>query len=263
MTTLIKGIDISSLQGTVDFRAVAATGVQFVIVRCAVGNDGTDSMYAKNIAAAKAAGLKVGAYNFVYPLPTIPGHESRAPAAQAAAHVKAANGEIPFCDLEWPVQSDWSRWGCTAASIVEWVTEYLQAYEQLSGQRPIVYTYPYFANSINLPASFGQTYKLWIASYESTPTIPKPWTDWVMWQNSGGTQKLPNGVPVDTDYVKDLSLWLPVVVPPAPPAPVVVNPPTPVPIPVPVPPPAPAPVVPSTSIWQQWAIFIGKFFGKK
>jgi hypothetical protein len=89
----------------------------------------------------------------------------------------------------------------------------------LSGTRPVVYTYPYFAHAINLPASFGQKYKLWIASYQATPAVPAPWTDWVLWQDSGGTQKLPNGVPVDTDKAKDLSLWdtSPAAPPPDPP----------------------------------------------
>lgn len=254
--TLIKGIDISSVQGTVDFKAVAATGVQFCIIKCGNGNDGIDPDYATNLAGAKAAGLHVGAYHFVYPLPTIPGHESRAPAAQAAAHFKASQGVLPFCDLEWPEEPDWARWGIDATFIVQWVTEYLQAYEKLSGQRPIVYTYPYFAETIKLPTSFAQTYKLWIASYETTPTIPAPWTDFVVWQNSGGTQKLPNGASVDTDFVKDLSLWVPVVVP----APIVVPvviPPAP---PVPAPPPTP---VSTISFWQQLSVFISQLFGRK
>lgn len=256
--TLIKGIDISSVQGTVDFKAVAATGVRFCIIKCGNGNDGVDPDYATNLAGAKAAGLYVGCYHFVYPLPTTPDHPTRSPAAQAMAHFKASQGALPFCDLEWPEEPDWAKWGCTAASIVEWVTEYLQAYEKLSGQRPIVYTYPNFAETIKLPASFAQTYKLWIASYETTPTIPAPFTDWVVWQNSGGTQKLPNGAPVDTDYIKDLSLWIPVVVPTPLPTPVVVPVITPPSLPVPVPTP-----IPTVSFWQQLAVFISQFFGKK
>lgn len=242
---MIKGVDISQIQGTIDFVALAATGVQFVICRCGVGNNGHDSMYATNIAAAQAAGLQVAAYHFVFPLPTTTAEPSRAPAAQAAAHFAAA-GNVPVvcCDLEWPVQGDWPKWGCSAPQICQWVTEYLQAYESLSGVRPVVYTYPNFAQCINLPASFAQTYQLWIASYESTPTIPAPWTDWVLWQNTGGTGSnaghLPNGAPVDTDLAKDLSLWnvlatvVPVAAPPPPipdpvvdPTPVIV-PPTPV-----------------------------------
>lgn len=250
MSEFIKGIDISIIQGNIDFNAVAATGIQFVICRCGVGNGGIDSKYRQNIANAKAAGLKVMAYHFIYPLPTIPSQPLRDPRAQAQMHVNAAGGELAACDLEWPEPQDWAKWGCTAAQIVQWTIDYLEAYEQLSGIRPIVYTYPYFAKSINLPSWFGDKYKLWIASYQQgTPFIPAPWTDWVIWQYSGGTgpeaQHLPGGVPVDGDRAKDLSLWDP---------PVVFQPPVEAPAPAPdpqaapqpetPPPPAPLPVVP-------------------
>jgi GH25 family lysozyme M1 (1,4-beta-N-acetylmuramidase) len=233
MADLIKGIDISIIQGNVDFKTVAASGVQFVICRCGVGNGGIDTRYKQNIASAKAAGLKVMAYHFVYPLPPLASQPLRDPKAQAQMHVNAAGGELAACDLEWPPPEQWAKWGCTAGQITQWTIEYLEAYEHLSGIRPVVYTYPYFCKAINLPVSFGQKYKLWIASYQSgSPAVPHPWTDWVLWQDSGGSQKLPNGVPVDTDKAKDLSLWDP---------PVVVQP-DPVPVPDPVQPPVPDPV---------------------
>ena len=252
MTDLIKGLDVSIIQGNIDFKAVAATGVQFVVCRCGVGNGGIDRLYKQNIANAKAAGLKVMAYHFIYPLPPLASQPLRDPRAQAQMHVNAAGGELAACDLEWPAPQDWAKWGCTAAQIVQWSIEYLEAYEQLSGIRPIVYTYPYFAKAVNLPAWFGEKYKLWIASYQhGAPFIPKPWTDWVMWQYSGGTgdeaQHLPNGAPVDGDRMKDLTdIWPEEAVAPAPdPVPTPVDP-TPVPDPVP-PPPVPVPIVPVPS----------------
>lgn len=273
MTDLIKGIDVSIIQGIIDFNAVAATGVKFVVCRCGVGNGGIDSRYKQNIANAKAAGLKVMAYHFVYPLPPLASQPLRDPRAQAQMHVNAAGGELAACDLEWPPPEQWAKWGCTAAQITQWAVTYLEAYEQLSGIRPIVYTYPYFAKAINLPAWFGEKYKLWIASYQTgAPAVPHPWTDWVMWQYSGGTgpeaQHLPNGAPVDGDRVKDLSLWdvaqpeptpdpIPApdpVMPPAPPPDPVPQPPPPV---VPVPPPPPAPNPPGWLVF--WQLISGVF----
>ncbi len=238
MADLIKGVDISIIQGNVDFQALAASGVQFVICRCGVGNSSKDKLYDTNIAKAKAAGLKVMAYNFVYPLPPLLSQPLRDPKKQAALHVQWANGELAACDLEWPTPDQWAKWGCSAEQIVQWTIDYLEEYERLSGIRPIVYTYPNFAQNIKLPASFGQKYQLWIASYTPTPHVPAPWTDWVLWQDSGGTQKLSNGVPVDTDKAKDLSLWGTTVTPPAP-DPTPAPPPDPVPTPDPVPPPPP------------------------
>jgi len=252
MTDLIKGIDISAYQGTsVNFKALVAAGYKFIICRCGVGNGAKDKVYDKNIAGAKAVGLKVMAYHFIYPLPTIPGQPLRDPKAQAKLHADWSGSDIlAACDLEWPEPENWAKWGCTAKQIVDWTVVYLEEYERLTGVRPIVYTYPYFANAIKLPASFAEKWKLWIASYTKVPTVPKPWTDWVMWQDSGGkTTNLPGGGPVDTDKVRDLSLWeefenrtapvpepVPVPVPVPIPDPIdPVSDPTPVPVPVPPP----------------------------
>ena len=127
-------------------------------------------------------------------------------------------------------------------------------YERLSGVRPILYTYFFYAQACNLPPQFA-TYKLWDANFEHPPKIPKPWTDWVLQQDGGGTTgvvlRLPNGIPVDDDLAKDLSLWGDEVVASAPsvapaPAPPVIAPsPAPAPVeptPTPTTPPAPLPV---------------------
>ena len=45
MTNYIKGLDVSSIQGIIDWNAVAAQGYQFAILRCGVGNNGIDSMF--------------------------------------------------------------------------------------------------------------------------------------------------------------------------------------------------------------------------
>lgn len=256
MADLIKGIDVSVIQGAIDFTKVAAEGIQFVICRCGVGNSGKDSTYDKNMAAAKAAGLQVMAYHFVYPLPPQAGNPSRAPAEQAKLHAGYANGALAACDLEWPTQPDWAKWGCTAAQIGEWALEYLQAYENLTGIKPLVYTYPDFAHHVSLPPAIAN-YPLWIASYEPKPTIPAPWTDWALWQDTGGGGKLPSGAPVDTDKARDLSLWnvttaapvtLPLPIDPPATTPLPVDPPAPVPAPQPPPAPAPAPT-PSSNIF--------------
>jgi lysozyme len=203
-----KGIDVSTVQGAVDWPAVAAAGYTFAIVKCGQGNSGFDPDYTKNVAGARAAGLKVAAYHFVYPLPPQVGNPSRAPEAQAKLHFDHAGPDIVACiDCEWPAPQDWAKWGCTASQINAWILAYLSAYQALSNATPIVYTYPDWAAHVGFTPEFA-AYPLWAASYQlNAPLIPHPWTDWVLWQNSGGGGKLPNGAPVDTDYAKDLSIF--------------------------------------------------------
>ncbi|QDR80311.1 GH25 family lysozyme [Sporomusa termitida] len=65
---MIKGIDVSYHNGAVDWQAVAAAGIEFAIIRSSYGLQSKDNMFTKNVAGAKAAGLKVGAYHYSYAL---------------------------------------------------------------------------------------------------------------------------------------------------------------------------------------------------
>lgn len=210
MVDYIKGIDISSIQNAkpIDWQWIVDQGIKFVICRAGVGNGGIDKNYTANVAAAKAVGLKVAAYHFVYPLPTIPSQPLRDPILQAQYHYKSAGGELACCDFEWPDVGQWSKWGCTAQQINDWGLAYLAEYSRLDGRKMIFYTYPSYAISVKMSAEYAQ-YPLWIASYQpNKPWVPAPFHDWVMWQYSGGTaMKLSNGIDVDTNWAKDLSLW--------------------------------------------------------
>ena len=63
-----KGIDVSRHNGAVDWQAVAAAGMEFAIIRCSYGLQSRDELFAQNLAGAKAAGLRVGAYHYSYAL---------------------------------------------------------------------------------------------------------------------------------------------------------------------------------------------------
>lgn len=207
----VKGVDISSVQGNVDFEWLKNQGIQFVIVKCYEGNKGKDPMYERNVLGAKAAGLKVAAYHFIYPLPTDSIHPGRSPKEQAALHANAA-GNIPFacCDMEWPNPQDFPKWGVDTNFVKKWVLEYLAEYERLTHKRMILYTYLFYGKFLNLSTDFAK-YQLWIANFDFPPKLPYPWTDYVIQQTGGGNtgvkMTLPNGIIVDTDLAKDLSLW--------------------------------------------------------
>jgi lysozyme len=257
MADYIKFVDISSLQGIIDFNALRQQGIDGVIIKSYQGNDGQDTHYALNVEKATIAGLKIAIYNFIYPLQTDPDHPNRDPVSQATLHFNASKGQPVVCvDCEWPAPQDFASWQITPAFIRQWILTYLQTYTELSGRKPLVYVYPDWAQAVGMAEEpeFAN-YDLWIASYDdSEPLIPAPWTTWKIWQNSGGkTYHLPNGIPCDTDVVKDLSLWdavpaQPVVI--AAPQPAPEAPPAPAVVPVaPAPEPVVAPQNPSTSFW--------------
>lgn len=269
---MIKGVDVSEVQQDIDFHWLSNQGIEFVIIKCYEGNKGKDPMYERNVLGAKVAGLKVAAYHFIYPLPADGVHPGRCPKEQAKLHSDAA-GSIPFacCDLEWPEPQNWAKWGCTADQIKAWTLEYLEEYERLTGKRMVLYTYLFYGKTLQLSTEFAK-YPLWIANFDFPPKMPYPWTDYVLQQTGGGTSgikmTLSNGIPVDTDQAKDLSLWN---------VPVAEAPPTPEPIftPMPVaadPPPVtienpPPPVIPPnanflTVLFQALQDLLNKLFKK-
>ena len=64
----MKGIDVSSHQGRIDWKKVKDSGVEFVIIRAGFGQNDMDKYFIENIVGANTAGLKIGVYWFIYAL---------------------------------------------------------------------------------------------------------------------------------------------------------------------------------------------------
>ena len=60
----VRGIDVSHHQGAIDWTEVAEANVAFAVIKASEGGDYVDEEFAGNFAAARAAGLAVGAYHF-------------------------------------------------------------------------------------------------------------------------------------------------------------------------------------------------------
>jgi lysozyme len=207
---MIRGLDVSQVQGAiadVHWQAVAADK-RFVVLRSGVGNDASDTRFAEYVAGARAAGLVVGAYHSGYPLPPDAAHPGRDPEDQAQRHFEACGGLgsspgdlPPALDLEWPMPTDWAKWGCSGQQITDWAARYLAKAQALYGRTPLVYTYPDFAAHAKLAGLDG--YRLWLASYRRAPLAPSPWGSYVMQQVNDGGYRLPSGAPADEDEVAD------------------------------------------------------------
>ncbi len=76
-----KGIDVSSHQGDIDWQKVAASGVEFAIIRAAfrgygqAGNIVVDSTFEQNIQGAIEAGIEVGVYFYAQAITEEEAHE--------------------------------------------------------------------------------------------------------------------------------------------------------------------------------------------
>lgn len=64
----MKGIDVSTFNGVVDWLSVRNAGFEFAICRTGYGKSGVDDTFGRNVKLAHLAGLICGAYHYSYAL---------------------------------------------------------------------------------------------------------------------------------------------------------------------------------------------------
>ena len=103
MKEMTRGVDISVHNGNVDFNALKAAGIQFVLIRCGYGSDFTyqdDERFAENVRKADAAGIPWGAYLYSYAL-------DRDMAKSEAQHVlRLLGGKKPAYGVWYDVEDE-------------------------------------------------------------------------------------------------------------------------------------------------------------
>jgi GH25 family lysozyme M1 (1,4-beta-N-acetylmuramidase) len=202
----VNGIDVSSYQGgSVNWGTVYSDGDNFAFARAVVYYDDPDSDFATNMVNGKAAGVYMGAYDFVYPASETA--TTDADYFNSIIKTYVASGYMyPALDLEEDCSA--SGGSMSASQITTWVNSWgteLQTdlvADGYSGVNPIVYMNSNYAENCIDSSTWGG-WNLWIAEYYNTcATSPPPNTgvlsSYVYWQwcstgSSGGID------PVDQD----------------------------------------------------------------
>ncbi|ERK31835.1 GH25 family lysozyme [Clostridium intestinale] len=154
---MIKGIDISNHQPSVDFNSLR-NSVQVVIMKATEGVTYKDPLLDSHYQKAKAVGFPVGFYHFM--------SESSSPSEQAVAFYNAIKDKqyeiLPCLDIETNNQNR------SASQITDRCMEFLSKFKELSGIDCMIYTGGYYGRD-NLDSRI-KGYKAWIAHYGvSTP----------------------------------------------------------------------------------------------
>jgi lysozyme len=176
---MITGIDVSENNGRVDWAKAAQAGVRFAYARATLGRDSNDLSFAGHRQAANAHGIRFGGYHLPYP--------SHSSAEQQARHflsvAKPRPGDlVPAIDVEGKTPPDAGEAKLSTAQLVAWLRAWLRTVEEAIGAKPVVYTNPSWWSSRLQNANLGCP--LWLAHYtHGTPTIPKPWTSYAIWQH--------------------------------------------------------------------------------
>ena len=188
---MIKGIDVSSWQGNIDFGKVKASGIDFVIIRAGFGRETSqkDNCFEQNYSAAKAAGLDVGAYWYSY----ADSAEDAVREAKACMEViKGKKFEYPiYFDLE--EQSQFAKGKNFCDSVIKSFCGELEKNGYLAG----LYCSTYYLNNF-VSNNVAGKYPLWVAQYNYRCTYTA--NKYGIWQYS--SEGRVNGISdnVDMDY---------------------------------------------------------------
>ena len=165
-----QGIDVSHHQGRIDWTRLPAQGVDFAFIKATEGGDHRDRRFAENWRAARAAGIRRGAYHFF----TL----CRPGADQAANFIAVVPVEAdalpPAVDLEY-------MGNCEGRPSVEAfhreLATFLAAVEAHYGQRAILYLTEEFDTAWQVSARVDRP--LWLRSLVTEPGFgARPWTYW-------------------------------------------------------------------------------------
>ncbi len=190
-TGVAKGIDVSEWQGDIDWKSVAASGIDFAIVRAGYGmyESQKDAYFEKNMEGAKAAGIGCGAYWYSYATNV----------TEAQKEAELFYETIKGYKFEYPIYFDIESVGVAGlnAAQISKITDTFCSYMESKGYYIGVRSYTSFLNSKFEPEIF-EKYDVWVSQFDVAK--PQYTGTYGLWQySSTGTV---NGIstPVDMDY---------------------------------------------------------------
>lgn len=178
------GIDVSSIQSTVDWQAVRAAGVDFAFIRASSGGR-IDTRFRENWTRARAAGVLRGAYHWLDPR-----GDGQQQAALFLGALTSDAGELPpVLDIEVPSGISYTPefYATEAKRWLDTVAGHLRV-------RPLIYTARWFWDDPRKPtgphAPWAKDYPLWVADYTGPVQLPSAWQRWTFHQytNTGAVE---------------------------------------------------------------------------
>lgn len=173
VSSLPRGIDVSSYQGAPNWDAVKASGIAFAFTKGTEDTGYTNPTFKRNWSEMKRVQVTRGAYHFARPEVNDAKGEADYFLDQIDAAGGLSTGDMLALDLE-----------AGSGDLGPWTLDFLHHCEARAGFRPLIYTGAWFSGPHNLAAypEIGN-YGLWLAAYQaSMPAAPPPWATVAFWQ---------------------------------------------------------------------------------
>lgn len=170
------GMDVSKFQGTIDYAAAKADGVEFVMIRlgyrsAATGEIHPDSNAQYNLQEARDAGLPAGVYFFSA---AVTPEEAQEEAAWVVDFIRQYPITYPVVyDCEGFLEADSRQYSLTAAQRTDNALAFLTAIEKAG------YEGMFYASKSELEEQWEtsrleEDYKIWVAQYPAAPYPDTP-----------------------------------------------------------------------------------------
>lgn len=165
----IKGMDISTHQKEVDWKAVKNDGVKYVILRAGFGDGNQDAMFTKHIKGALDVGLDVGIYWFLYPTSV---DEARNEAKKCLKIIESYKGKINYpiyADYEYDSDRYAKEQGVNVTKDfrTDCIVAFCEEIENAGYYAGWYANLDYIRNKVDM--SRLERYDLWLADYTGGP----------------------------------------------------------------------------------------------
>ena len=165
----VKGVDVSSYQGDIDWKTLSDQGIRFAYIKATEGSSMEDRCFCYNWSEAAKTDLRIGAYHF-FSFET----SGQTQAENYIRSVKAPETMLPpAADVE-----PYGKYTELTPTVLDDLSVWLRTVETQYGIKPIIYTSNNFYSKIK--AAFP-TYDIWIRSVYG---VPSKQITWVFWQYS-------------------------------------------------------------------------------
>lgn len=165
----VKGVDVSSYQGEIDWRQLKREGVRFAYIKATEGTTHVDPEYGMYSKKAHRAGLVTGAYHFLsFDTGADTQAENFIDTVEKSRHMLP-----PAVDLELYGEYESAR--PDKDTVQELLDEVLFRLEDEYGTKPVIYTNPYVYD-LYLSGDYEE-YRIWI----SDPDLPETLSDGKLW----------------------------------------------------------------------------------